>query len=78
MRAASLLAFACLLAAAFGAPPDQMRARMIVGAKNECLDQVAAYAKAGVTHFIFMCIAPYPHDQIQGFAEEVAPVARAL
>jgi F420-dependent oxidoreductase-like protein len=67
-----------LLAAAFGAPPAEMRARMIVGAKNECLDQVAAYAKAGVTHFIFMCIAPYPHDQIQGFVEEVAPAARKL
>jgi len=67
-----------LLAAAFGAPPEHMRGQMIVGGKQECLDQIRAYVDVGVTHFIFMCIAPYPHDQIQGFAEEVAPVARAF
>jgi F420-dependent oxidoreductase-like protein len=65
-----------LLAAAFGSPPDVMRGQMIVGGKQETLDQIRKFVDAGVTHFIFMCIAPYPHDQIQAFAEEVAPVAR--
>ena len=31
---------------------------------------------AGVTHFIFMTFAPYFVDEMQGFAEDVAPVAR--
>jgi len=65
-----------LLAGAFGAKPDEMRARMIVGGKQQCLDQVRAYVDVGVTHFIFMCMSPYPHDQLQGFAEDVAPAAR--
>lgn len=65
-----------LLAAAFGASPEEMRARMIVGGKQQCLDQVRAYVDVGVTHFIFMCMAPYPQDQLQAFAEEVAPAAR--
>ena len=57
--------------------PSTMRGRMIVGGKQEMPRPDSAYADVGVTHFIFMCIAPYPHDQIQGFAEEVAPLARA-
>ena len=43
---------------------------------KECLDKVAAYEAAGVTHFIFMLIAPFDRDQIQGFAEEVIPAVR--
>jgi F420-dependent oxidoreductase-like protein len=66
-----------LLAGAFGASPQQMSERMISGGKQECLDRVRAYVDAGVTHFIFMCIAPYAVDQLQGFAEDVAPYARA-
>jgi F420-dependent oxidoreductase-like protein len=65
-----------LLAAAFTSTPEAMRARMIVGGKQQCLDQIRAYVDAGVTHFIFMCMAPYPRDQLQAFAEEVAPAAR--
>jgi F420-dependent oxidoreductase-like protein len=65
-----------LLAGAFGVSADHMKAQMIVGGKQECLDRVRRYVDAGVTHFIFMCMAPYPLDQIQGFAEDVAPVAR--
>jgi alkanesulfonate monooxygenase SsuD/methylene tetrahydromethanopterin reductase-like flavin-dependent oxidoreductase (luciferase family) len=64
------------LAGAFGSTPGEMRARMIVGGQQQCLDQVHAYVDAGVTHFIFMCMAPYPIDQLQAFAEEVIPAAR--
>jgi F420-dependent oxidoreductase-like protein len=64
------------LAGAFGSTPGEMRARMIVGGQQQCLDQVHAYVDAGVTHFIFMCMAPYPLDQLQAFAEEVIPAAR--
>jgi alkanesulfonate monooxygenase SsuD/methylene tetrahydromethanopterin reductase-like flavin-dependent oxidoreductase (luciferase family) len=48
----------------------------MIGAKDECLEKVDAYVKAGCSHFIFMLMAPYDHDQIQAFAEEVVPAAR--
>ncbi len=57
--------------------PDEARKSIMIGDKQECLDKVAAYVDAGVTHFIFMTFAPYFVDEIQAFAEEVAPAARS-
>jgi F420-dependent oxidoreductase-like protein len=57
--------------------PEQARDSIMIGGKQECLDKVAAYVEAGVTHFIFMTFAPYFVDEIQSFAEEVAPAARS-
>ncbi|MBI3782834.1 MAG: hypothetical protein HY270_05465 [Deltaproteobacteria bacterium] len=48
----------------------------MIGDKQECVDTVERYTKAGVTHFIFMTFAPYFEDEIQGFIEEVAPAFR--
>jgi F420-dependent oxidoreductase-like protein len=56
--------------------PEAARRQAIVGGKDECLDTVRRYVAAGVTHFIFMLIMPQL-DEIQAFAEEVAPAARA-
>jgi len=56
--------------------PEKARAQMMVGDRQECLDTIARYMKAGVTHFIFMLMAPYPMDEIQRFAEEVIPQVR--
>ena len=49
---------------------------MMVGDRQECLDTIERYTKAGVTHFIFMALAPYPTDEIQRFAEDVIPQVR--
>jgi len=56
--------------------PELARKEIIIGDKQECLDTIERYAKVGVTHFIFMCFAPYFVDEIQAFAEEVIPAAR--
>jgi F420-dependent oxidoreductase-like protein len=56
--------------------PELVRAQIMIGDKNECLDTIGRYARAGVTHFIFMLFTPYFVDEIQAFAEEVAPAAR--
>jgi F420-dependent oxidoreductase-like protein len=56
--------------------PSDARRQIMIGGKDECLAKVAAYAAAGVTHFIFMTFAPYHTDEIQAFAEEVMPAAR--
>ena len=45
-----------------------------IGSKQQCLDTVERYRKAGITHFIFMMFAPYFLDEVQAFAEEVLPV----
>ena len=56
--------------------PEEAREQIMIGDKQECLDTVERYIKAGVTHFIFMMFAPYFVDEIQAFAEEVIPAVR--
>lgn len=55
---------------------DQVRDQIMLGTKQQCLDTVERYRKAGVTHFIFMMFAPYFLDEVQAFAEEVLPAFR--
>ncbi len=58
--------------------PEHARDMMIVGSKQECVDKVEAYVKAGVTHFIFMHSPPMTsEDDMQAFAEEVIPHFRS-
>ncbi len=59
-----------------GTTPDKARKAIMIGDKQECLDTVERYRKAGVTHFIFMLLAPYDLEQLQAFAEDVIPAAR--
>src|SRR5207249_6342143 len=56
--------------------PEQARGQTMIGQKQECLDTVERYARAGVTHFIFMLFMPFFEDEIQAFAEEVIPAFR--
>lgn len=51
--------------------PQEARKAIMLGSKQECLDTIERYQKAGVTHFIFMLMAPYDLDEIAGFAEDV-------
>jgi alkanesulfonate monooxygenase SsuD/methylene tetrahydromethanopterin reductase-like flavin-dependent oxidoreductase (luciferase family) len=53
--------------------PEQARGQIMIGGKQECLDTIERYARAGVTHFIFMLMAPDFLDGLQAFAEEVIP-----
>jgi alkanesulfonate monooxygenase SsuD/methylene tetrahydromethanopterin reductase-like flavin-dependent oxidoreductase (luciferase family) len=66
-----------LLAASFGMSPEDARGATMIGEAQECIDTVERFREAGVTHFIFMCFAPYPADQIQAFAEQVMPAFRS-
>jgi len=52
--------------------PELARERMIIGSKQECVDKLEGYIKAGVTHFIFLHSPPLTAEEdIQAFAEEV-------
>jgi alkanesulfonate monooxygenase SsuD/methylene tetrahydromethanopterin reductase-like flavin-dependent oxidoreductase (luciferase family) len=69
--------FVCnLIAGMRQTSPALARKSIMIGDKQECLDTIERYARAGVTHFIFMTFAPYMLDEIQGFAEDVIPAAR--
>ncbi len=70
-------AFICnLMASMRQTTPELVRPQIMIGSKDECLETVARYRRAGVSHFIFMTFAPYFVDEIQAFAEEVIPTAR--
>jgi F420-dependent oxidoreductase-like protein len=70
--------FTCgVMAALHGTTPEDARTQMMVGGTQECLDTVARYVAAGVTHFILAVTAPYVPDDVQAFAEEVMPPARS-
>ncbi len=56
--------------------PDEVRKQIMIGGKQECLDTVERFTKAGVTHFIFMLFQPFFLEEVQAFAEEVIPAAR--
>src|SRR5438552_4077524 len=69
--------FVChLMASMRQTTPEQARRQCMIGQKQECLDTVERYARAGVTHFIFMLFVPFFEDEIQAFAEEVIPAVR--
>jgi F420-dependent oxidoreductase-like protein len=58
--------------------PELARDRMIIGSKQECVDKIEGYIKAGVTHFIFMHSPPLTAEEdIQAFAEDIIPQFRS-
>jgi F420-dependent oxidoreductase-like protein len=56
--------------------PEAARAQIMIGSREECLGTIERYVNAGVTHFIFMIFQPYFAEEMQAFAEEVAPAVR--
>lgn len=57
--------------------PEKARDRIVIGSKQECIDKIEGFIKAGVTHFIFMGVWPMiVEDEVQAFAEEVIPAFR--
>jgi len=61
------------LADAFGITPEQYAASALVGTASEVRDRIQKYIDVGVTHFISLISAPFNHDSIRRFAEEVMP-----
>jgi F420-dependent oxidoreductase-like protein len=57
-----------------GVAPNEVRDRIMIGSKEECLDKIESYRKVGVTHFIFNLRWPIlVEDEFQAFAEDVIP-----
>jgi F420-dependent oxidoreductase-like protein len=55
---------------------EEARKQMMIGDKQECLDKIELYRRAGVTHFIFMLREPFAPDEISRYADEVIASAR--
>ncbi len=65
------------LAAALGrTTPEEARKQMMIGSKQECLDKIECYLKAGVTHFTLVSVRPFAIDEVCRFADKVIPAAR--
>jgi len=60
-------------AAAFGVTPEQYAPGALVGTVAEVRDRIHALIDVGVTHFIPIANAPFNHNSIRRFAEEVMP-----
>ena len=63
-------------AARMNISPDEVRARSLAGTRAQVINQIEAFVEVGVTHFILMLSAPYDHDALRLFAEEVMPYFR--
>ena len=65
------------LAAVLGrTSPEEARKQMMIGGKQECLDKVEQYQRAGVTHFTLVSVAPFELDMVGRFAQEVIAAVR--
>jgi F420-dependent oxidoreductase-like protein len=65
------------LVATMSQPTGKVRDRIIIGSKQECIDKIEGFIKAGVSHFIFMQVwQMISEDEVQAFAEEVIPAFR--
>jgi F420-dependent oxidoreductase-like protein len=56
---------------------EDARNQMMIGGKQECLDKIERYSKAGVTHFIFISVRHFLVDEISRYAEEVIAAVRS-
>ena len=65
-----------IIGAMNGKQPEEARKQIMIGDKQVCLDTIERYSKAGVTHFIFMAMAPFFLEDFQRFSEEVIPAFR--
>lgn len=64
------------MAQAFGLPVDVVEPGLLVGDASEVRDRINQFIEEGVTHFILIGNAPFNHDSIRRFAEEVMPSFR--
>jgi F420-dependent oxidoreductase-like protein len=64
-------------AAMFGVTPEQYALGALVGSSSEVRDRIHQFIEVGVTHFIPIANAPFKHDSIRRFAEEVIPGFRS-
>jgi F420-dependent oxidoreductase-like protein len=55
---------------------EEARKQMMIGDRQECLDKIELYRRAGITHFIFMQREPFAPDEISRYADEVIASAR--
>ncbi len=58
---------------AFGRSPEEIEPGLLVGPTEEIRGRIEKLIEAGVTHFILIAAAPFNHEMLRRFAEDVIP-----
>ena len=58
--------------------PEEARRQIMIGGKQECLDTIERYAAPASPTSSSCCSRPYFLEDLQAFAEEVMPAAKAM
>lgn len=61
----------------FGAPAETIEPGLLVGSVEEIRERIRLFIEVGVTHFIGLTNAPFDHNSIRRFAEDVMPEFRS-
>jgi F420-dependent oxidoreductase-like protein len=64
------------LAGIMGVSPAEARRQIMIGGRDQCLEVIDRYVKAGVTHFIFLILPTNEIEEFERFAQEVIPEFR--
>lgn len=64
------------LSEAFGRPPEEVEAGLLIGSASQISDRIRQFIEVGVTHFILIAPAPYNRDTLRQFAQKVMPQFR--
>jgi F420-dependent oxidoreductase-like protein len=65
------------VAGMFGNKPEEVEPGLLVGSSEEIRQRIEQFIQIGVTHFVLGASAPFDHETIRRFAEEIAPIFRS-
>ena len=59
-------------------PPELADEFSIMGSRDECIEQIEKFAKAGVEHFILINVGTKPKETLKAYGEEIIPYFKEL
>ena len=59
-------------------PPELADEFAIMGSKDECIEKIESFIKAGVEHFIFINVGRNPKETLRVYGEEIIPYFKEL
>ena len=73
MPAETETAVASAMAGVMQTTPEEARKGIMIGSRDQCLDMIESYVKAGITHFIFLVTPFNVEEEFERFAQDVIP-----
>lgn len=59
-------------------PPELADEFAIMGSRDECIEKIERFARAGVEHFIFINVGTNPKETLRVYGEEIIPYFREI